>query len=327
MNVQAKSARLERGEDAITLVQGRWNGYSPTEFVTPEWVISAWQHLPELGEPIVAAVEDESGWCALALTATSAAQGDGFTLAGAPLGDEHDVVASGAADADRLVPYLVDALERLAERGHVIDLGALAAAGPLTRELADRPDSWALDREPAPVIYTDAARVNVTGHRRRLRQLSRRGETVFITVDGGRLTSDEVSGFVSRRLASWSRRERIGDLPRVERLASFPAFLGAAAGGLAGRDRARLLAVEVDGHRIAESLHIGPSRDPLMYMINYDPDFAKLSPGRVLLEHTLLQLGAETSRLRTGRGDEAYKIAAGARLDYVVNGRSTLGGR
>ena len=212
--------------------------------------------------------------------------------------------------------------------GASVRLDALTAHGRLTRELSARSALWHLRQEPAPVIVGDRICVNETGHDRRTRRLSRLGTVSVRVIDGLRLTEAEAEDFVYRRLASWSCRGRLGELPRVERLPHFPRFMGVATSGLAARGMARLLVIELDGRRVAESLHLGPVADPLMYMISYDPDFAKYSPGRLLLEHSLLALRASpTCRLRTGRGDEQYKLAAGAVTEHVLTARSHDGGR
>lgn len=300
-----------------------------TEFSSAEWATAAWKHLPQLGEPAVLVAEDDSGWCALALTSHQDGTDEWLRLAGAPLGDEHDVAHSRGSELNRLLPALVDAAENLTDGSRFrVELCALTEGSPLVRELVRRPGRWRLQREPAPVIHADRVSVSAPGRRRRVRRLERAGVVTFATIEGESLTSEEVTGFVSRRLRSWSERGRIDELPSVERLPGFPRFMGAAVGSLARRGRARLRVLEVDGVRAAESLHLGPSHAPLMYMISYATRFAPYSPGRVLFEHTLFGLSGAVPRLRTGRGDESYKLAAGAGNECVVTARpSTERGR
>ncbi|MET9087200.1 GNAT family N-acetyltransferase [Streptomyces sp. NPDC004237] len=319
MTTAAVTTTLLRHDKAFDFVRDWQAPDAPTEFSSAEWATAAWEHLPQLGDPAVLLAEDTSGWCALALTSRCDGAREQLTFAGAPLGDEHDVAHSPGADLNRLLLALVNACERLTESSrHLVELSALAENGLLIRELTRRPKRWRLQREPAPVIHADQVSVAASGHRRRVRHLERVGAVSFGTVEGESLTSDEVEGFVARRLRSWSERGRIDELPSVERLPGFPRFMGAAVGSLAHRGRAQLRVLEVDGVRAAESLHLGPARAPLMYMISYAARFAPYSPGRVLFERTLLGLGDSVPRLSTGRGDELYKLAAGAGNECVV---------
>jgi CelD/BcsL family acetyltransferase involved in cellulose biosynthesis len=310
-------ATLIRGPDAIQFVQSWRQRVAPTEFVTPEWITAAWRYLPDLGDAVVAVARDDAGWCAVALAGRPAERPE-FSMAGSPLGDEHDAVASTPADGRRLVPHLVDFLERLAAGGAHVVLAALAAHGVLSDELATRPDRWRIDTEPAPVYLAGSARATDAGHRRRLKALGRLGEVRLDMVEDARLTGAEVEEFVRRRLAGWALRGRLGELPDVERLPGFPRFMAAAVGGLAQCAQARLHVLDVGGRRAAETLYLGPRSDPLMYMTSYDSRLGQYSPGRVLMEDTLLGLGSEVRRVRSGRGDEPYKFDAGAQAGHVV---------
>ncbi|MFI5796309.1 GNAT family N-acetyltransferase [Streptomyces sp. NPDC051677] len=325
MTTAAVTTILLRHDEAFEFVCDWQAPDAPTEFSSAEWAIAAWEHLPQLGDPAVLLAEDTSGWCALALASHRDDVGEQLTLAGAPLGDEHDIAHSPGADLNQLLPALVGACEHLTDSSRQrVELCALAEDGLLIRELARRPERWRLQREAAPIIHADRVSIAASGHRRRVRQLERVGAVTFGTVEGESLTSDEVEGFVSRRLRSWSERGRIDELPSVEHLPGFPRFMGAAVGSLARRRRAQLRVLEVDGVRAAESLHLGPNHDPLMYMISYAARFAPYSPGRVLFEHTLLGLSDAAPRLSTGRGDEPYKLAAGAGNECVVTARSAV---
>lgn len=308
---------LLRGDEAIGFARQWQDLDAPTEFVTPSWITASWRHLPELGAPLMAVASDRSGWCALALVERTDARPHRIAIAGAPLGDEHDVVVSPGANFPQLVQSLVRALESLADNS-IIVLNAVRTSGVLGQELAARQWLWRTRSEAAPICYAGQVTVNAESHSRRMRRLSRLGCTVVDTLSGSTLTAGEVERFVSRRLASWTRRERIRELPDAERLPGFARFLGAMASELAARDLARLLVLRVGDARAAESLHVGPRYDSLMYMINYDPEFASYSPGRVLFEHTLLGLDSSSPRLRTGRGDESYKLAAGAKTAHVL---------
>ncbi|MYW10169.1 GNAT family N-acetyltransferase [Streptomyces sp. SID2563] len=316
---QLHSAIVLRSSDAVEFVKNWPAEIAATEFCRPEWVLSAWNSLPELGKPAVAVVRDDDAWAAAALTEAGEPGAGTLTFAGQPLGDEHDLVLHRPDQAGELVTALVGLLEDVAaEGGKKVTLDALAPDGRLTRELRRSP-RWALEAEAAPVITPALARVNAARHARRMRYLGGRGSLTFGVVTGDELTVTEGERFLRTRFENWTRQGRIDQLPAVERLPGFPHFMGTMMWGLAQRNMARLWVLELDGLRIAEDLHVGPPEDPLLYMRSYSTDFRKYSPGRILLEETLGQLAArDCARLRTGRGDELYKLDAGAGQECVL---------
>ncbi len=289
-----------------------------TVFGSAPWVEAAWRHLPSLGEPAVLTAEFEGRRWMLPLVIGR--RSASLRLAGAPLGDAHDLIGPRGEEADEMADAVLDWLTRYPGP---VDLQALDSGGALAAGLArHREDGWTLEREPAPVVPVAAARIG-RGHCRRWAQLARHGVPRVRVLDGARVDTTAVAEFARRRLRRWELRGRSGDLPPAERSATFPCFLNEAAAGLARDDRARLWALDLDGLVIAEDLHLGPPRGPLLYMRTYDPRFSALSPGRVLLERTVLMLrDAGVAVLETGRGAERYKLELGAGEQYVVNARA-----
>lgn len=308
-----------RGRSAIDFVQNAWPQLTPTEFVSAEWILSVWEFLPELGSPAVVVSGSHAGWGAIALTESRGDAGRSLVVAGAPLVDEHEVVTSGPVDVDAVSRDLVHILRQEAKTGTAVQLDCAVPDSHLARALAAHRAHWSLEPEPAPVIDLSALSVNALRHSKRLNRLARTGPVTFDVIEGHRLTAAVGTSFVERRLISWETRGRIHELPDVERSPAFPVFLGEMVHRMAVDRNARLHVVRAGGRTVAEDLMLGPVSDPLLYMRSYDPAFSACSPGRILLEHTLLGMsGSALRRLRTGRGDEAYKLAAGADRSCVI---------
>ena len=296
-----------RGDEAVRLlVRTR-----PTQdvFVSPAWVRAAWTHLPQLGSPLMLVVgtSSRSWWLPLA------ERHDSLRLAGSPLGDRHDLVGPLGADRERAAAAAVNALceQRVTVRLHAIDRrGALAGVlGQLGR--------WTVECEPSPLIPTDAA-VRSSGAMRRLDRLRRRGPTEILCHRRDDVDPNRVRAFAHARREAWQWRGR--QSPEVEQLPGFEDFLVEAVVHLAGDDRARIWELRVDGALVAQDLHLGEPCRPLLYMRAFDPQWAPLSPGKVLLEQVLLILHEERiETLDSGRGDEPYKMALGGDRSVVVN--------
>lgn len=78
------------------------------------------------------------------------------------------------------------------------------------------------------------------------------------------------------------------------------------------------------GAVVAQDLHLGEPRRPLLYMRAFDPEWAALSPGKILLEQ-VLRILHDKERIETldsGRGDEPYKMALGGDGTVVLNAAS-----
>lgn len=318
---QLHCAMLLRAADAREFMESWHPEVIGTDFISPEWVLPSWENLTQLGTPAVAVVRDGDIWAAVALTENTTPKGRVFGFAGQPLGDEHDAALS-APSAARLLPDLRHLLERMAAEGADLVLDCLTTDGRLAQELSRAP-RWNLEPMAAPVITLANMRVSAKGHARRLRNLGTLGSLRFDVVEGPDLTVAEGERFIRAKWDDWTRQGRIDTLPPVERLAEFPHFMGTAMNGLARRGLARLWTLRLNGDRLAEDLHIGPPSTPLIYMGSYSHDLRAYSPGRVLLEETLGQLAARgCAYVRMGRGDEAYKMEAGAGDETVL--RATL---
>lgn len=307
-------ASVAHGADALALFEASAMAESsPCVFTSASWVQAAWSELPQLGDPLVLRVAARGGERLLPLAVRRTAEQLTITMAGGSLGDEHDFTGTVALPTGAMQL----GLRRLVHEypGAPVHLDGVLPRGLLGTAVVAHPD-WLIETEPAPVI--PKAEIKETrGQLRRRHRLHRHG-SLDIRVDEC-LPHDHVADFVRRRLARWRCQGRVGQLPAVERSPGFPRFMAQAVAGLAAAGLARMWELWCGGRRAAEDLHLGSAADPLLYMRNYDWDLRHLSPGRVLLESTILELHrAGVERLRTGRGDEAYKFAAGATPAHVL---------
>jgi CelD/BcsL family acetyltransferase involved in cellulose biosynthesis len=303
-----------RNQKAVAAVAefARWP--TPGVFVSGPWVQAAWRHLPELGGPLAITSTGPAGDWLLPLSMLRSEGKEVVALAGAPLGDAHDLVRSPPSASDSGAAPLVDHLARF----DAVSLEALDPDGVLARMVMRRNASrWRCMREPAPIIPVTTPRA---GALRRWRRLARRGRLELHVLDGEQLVPARAREFVRRRRSRWIAQGRADELPSVEWLPGFPAFMEEAVPGLSRLGLARLWMLLLDGRPIAEDLHLGPRVAPLLYMRNYDLAHSQWSPGRVLLEATLGYLAEQrVAALATGRGDEPYKLELGGGPQHVVN--------
>lgn len=301
-----------RGDEAVRLLIRS----GPTEevFVSPAWVRAAWTHLPQLGSPLVLTVGIGSHLWWLPL----AERDDGLRLAGAPFGDRHDLV--GPSEPDRGCAAAA-ALEALCDQEVAVQLHAIDHRSALTGALGQQ-GRWTVECEPSPLIRTDTIACS-RGASRRLGRLRRHGTTEILCRLRHDVDPPRVRAFAHarRETCQWRGRES----PAVERLRGFEDFLVDAVVHLADDERARIWELRVAGVVVAQDLHLGEPRRPLLYMRAFDPEWAALSPGRILLEQVLRILHDEEriKILDSGRGDEAYKMALGGDGTVVLNAAST----
>lgn len=277
-------------------------------FVSAAWAVSAWRHLVELGRPLVLAVEigPDTWWLPLAEHLGE------VQLSGAPFGDHHDLTGPRGAGRAGAATAMVHALEGLAEE---VRLHALAPGGALLAALHER-RGWTVDSEPSPLI--PSTRIVGPGATRRLRRIERLGPSQIEVCQLDDLDEPRVRAFADARRQVWRARGR--ECPPLERLPGFDAFLAESVAALARDARARLWQLCVADVVVAQDLHLGPPEMPLLYMRAYDPVWAALSPGRVLLEQTLHLLHSQgVDVLDSGRGDEPYKLAIGGDTSTVHN--------
>ncbi|MGQ0717300.1 MAG: GNAT family N-acetyltransferase [Pseudonocardiales bacterium] len=298
--------RWATGEDAERQVAR--GGTADGVFVSAAWVWSAWRNLAELGCPLLLIVDlgPDMWWLPLAER-----RGE-LRLAGSPLGDRHDLAGPGGPGRAGAAAAMLHALT---ERTGGVELHALASAGALADALRGH-GGWAVEPESSPLIPTTAA--PSPGARRRMRRLERLGPTRVEIQGYPRLDEDGVRAFADARREVWRAHGR--GSPTVELLPGFGAFLRDSVTGLARAEFARLWQLHVGEVVVAQDLHLGPPAAPLLYMRAYDPAWAALSPGRVLLEQTLHLLHRQdVAVLDSGRGDEPYKLALGGDTSTVSN--------
>lgn len=277
------------------------------------WSVCSWNHLPGLGRPSY--LQDEADGALLALSQRHCTSGACCVLAGSPLGDSFDFrslhaqpsVEDGRGASWSEARCRFDALTSRAFR----------------RLAASRPPSTAT-KVPKPVVDRTAARLPLKKVAQYERQLARHHGEVRLEATEGRSLGREVEAVLAMRESLWRSQRRWTTLSRLERSAAHSRFLCAVAERLGETSMARVSKLTAGGRTIARDLYLGCADDSLLYLRAYDPEFARYSPGTVLLARSLERLfnsGAPSVDL--GRGAEQYKFRFGARLDYVISAEWT----
>jgi CelD/BcsL family acetyltransferase involved in cellulose biosynthesis len=182
-------------------------------------------------------------------------------------------------------------------------------------QLADAVD----ETEPCPVLalpadedgLADAAGsprllANLRYARRRAEKL---GSVEIVPADETNL-AELLDALFRLHAARWRERGEGGVLDE----AAVRAVLADAAAGFLARGWLRLYALRIGGRTAAVQLGWAARRRAYYYIGGWDPAFAKLSPGALLVEHAVREAVREGAReFDFLRGREAYKYAWGAR--------------
>jgi CelD/BcsL family acetyltransferase involved in cellulose biosynthesis len=148
---------------------------------------------------------------------------------------------------------------------------------------------------------------------RNLRYARRRAETCGLVeiVEASRSTLDEMLSELFRlHQARWRERGEAGVLSD----AAVQAMVRDAAGGFLARNWLRLYWLRIDGRTVAVQLGWAARARAYYYISGWDPEFAALSPGGLLVEHAVSAAVRESVReFDFLRGCERYKYDWGAR--------------
>lgn len=205
-------------------------------------------------------------------------------------------------------------------------LTEVRSAGALTRVVGSRPGC------PAPILRLsepDAelgalacipgwSRNRRRGLRAARRHLDEAGSVTFERVTGPAQLSASLPLFVAARLAAWSHRGRLDELPAMDRHVRFSDFITEVATGLSSRGLCYLAVLSLDGNAVAQSLLFRTPGADLLYMSTYRPDMARYGPSHLLLAEVAAAAFTEGVRvIELGRGDEPYKFDLGAQQRYL----------
>lgn len=290
-------------------------------FTSPWWSIGAWRHFSDLGRPLLMTARSAAGQLQAALPLTSTR--DGASWAGSPLGDEHDMLLHPDVDHVGVARELVAEARRMFGSLRLTEIragGVLATCGSVSRGCP----APLLPLQPSnPEFGTLAcipgwSRTRRRGLRSRRAMLEELGELRFERSETPQALSDIVPSFVAARLASWTARERLAELPTVDRHAQFPAFLVEATSGLASAGLCHIDRLILNDAPIAQALYFRLATSSLLYMSTYQMELARYSPSHLLLaESASAALDEGRTVIEMGRGDEPYKFDHGAIVNYL----------
>lgn len=288
-----------------------YGGSSSTIFSHPVWRAS-WASL----EPVAKAYYVLSGHRSIAtLCVHYRAPTPTVEFSGGELND-FNTLGSGTSDVEwlellgllliELGPYNLCA-SALSPRTATSCAAALASIGAdLAVSVVDSPEidlrSWHLSR--AMERKTSYA----------VRRLNAVGPVTHQTITEPAAVREAIHSLCQQRLESWVARDRpVTDLLETQLHIDFQQVLASLCERLATERRASVQQISCADVLVAADLWFYGETDGLLYMRSYHPQYARMSPGHVLLALTLTSF--EFSRLIRvffGRGAEAYKFAFGA---------------
>lgn len=307
----------------------RWRrlaaGGASAIYTSPEWCLAAWNAFPDLGPPHLATLTDGRTLLGL-LPLTSGSNDNHLNWAGWPLGDEHDARMNTRYHPEEIAAALLRGVAAAAGADTTPGLTEVRSAAVLTRVVRSRPGC------PAPVLRLsepDAefgplacvpgwSRDRRRGLRATRRHLDEAGSVTFERVSGPARLSASLPPFVAARLAAWSNRGRLDELPEMDRHVRFPDFITEVATGLSSRGLCYLAVLSLDGDAVAQSLLFRTSGADLLYMSTYRHEMARYSPSHLLLAEIAAAAFTEGVRvIELGRGDESYKFDLGAEQRHL----------
>jgi CelD/BcsL family acetyltransferase involved in cellulose biosynthesis/glycosyltransferase involved in cell wall biosynthesis len=323
-------ASLDRIREAWSRLWERTPGATP--FQSPAWLIPWWRHLGE-GQLLTLACRDGSGQL------VSLAPMYIYTKPGSNV---RELFLLGTGTTDCLGGLFLPGWERLAasaivrylashaDRWDVCDWQQLRAGSPML--LAPLPEGWqeqVVGCEPCPVLALpdsverlgDALPPNVAQNLRYYRRRAgRRGK-----VEVQRASQDSLEAFYDAFLSLHRKRWLSRGCPGVLDDARVQAAHRDSLPGLL-RDRTlRLLALRLDGRIIAALFGLADRERGgrfYYYLGGFDPAFADLSPGTLLIGSAIEQaIGDGAASFDFLRGGEPYKYLWGAKDDAMFRRR------
>ncbi len=318
------------GSAALTAIGEEWaklwaRSPSATPFQRPEWLLAYARTFacPDSGaEPWALLVRREDELLALAPFCTRGGPGgETISLLGDGTSDYLDIVVA-THELEGATSRIFDELAARSAQGTTVVLDGLRSGSPL---LARAPLSGIRDeafwREPSPVLSLAATADPIPpAMRTRLRDSRRRaermGEVVFedSQVEG-------VGPWLERLFQLHGARWRCRGEEGVLAQARVQSFHRQAVPALAAAGFARIHGLRIGDKHVAAMLVLCDERAAYYYIGGFDPAFAALSPGALLIGHAIdcarTSGAAEVDFLR---GSEPYKYRFGAE-DRKTQGR------
>lgn len=310
---------------ALEELRGEWANLwdrcpSATPFQSPEWMLAWWRH--QGGVPAwTVTLRREGRLVGLAPFYVYTDPRTGIrqvTLVGNGITDHLDALVDPSVEdgGARILAHLAESRHRW----DTADFADLHPASPLLTAptpvaLADSVD----EAEPCPLLALPAdedGMADAVGSARVLQNLrtARRradamGPVEIVQADETNL-AETLDALFRLHAARWRERGEGGVLDE----AAIRAVIADAAAGFLARGWLRLYALRVGGRTAAVQLGWSARGRAYYYIGGWDPAFARVSPGGLLVEHAVreaIREGARTFDFLRGR--ESYKYAWGAR--------------
>jgi CelD/BcsL family acetyltransferase involved in cellulose biosynthesis len=256
----------------------------PNPFFEPEFVLPAFQHLPDARDAVLVVAEGGDGWAAAlpALLgrwqgAIPAVQGlrTPYTYLTTPLVDAGDVTANvEALDAAARAARSVLVLERHRSDGPIgAAIARLVTGGARTAALERSHERALLERRDSGEYHGWMSKKHERDLRRRMRQLEERvGDTEVADVSSDPGAARE---FLDLEAAGWKGREGTA----MASTAGGAAFFAALCDGFRAQGRLEMLALRADGRNLAMLCNLRSGEGSFSFKIAHDEEFSKQSPG------------------------------------------------
>jgi len=296
---------------------------SATPFQTPAWLVAWWRHLGD-GELCTLALRRSGRLVALAPLYARGTPGSArrrFLLLGSGASDRLDLLAEPGDARSAAAAALAWLSEH--ESPETCELEELPPSSGWL--LAPAPEGWTAESErmpePSPRLALptepEGLEEKVPAHRlARLRQERRRAARAG-ALELRRAREHDVGEIGESFLRLHRARWRARGLPGVTSLPAVCAFLREALRELERMGALRLYALDLDRRTIGALLAFAAHGSVSFYLSGFDPRFAALSPGSLLVGHAIEESVREGAReFDFLRGAEPYKYRWGARDEW-----------
>ena len=312
---------LVRDAAGFSALEGRWQALLAhtawhSLFQRWEWQFTWWESFG--GELWIGVVRDgEQDVAILPFVGRHSLAMRRLSLIGAPHSDYLDlIVREGYAEAvaELLFKVFVPAVGRVV----ALELDAMNDRSALREPLLQRAQQlgWRLrPREkrcpyiPLPATWdeylSDLSASSRYTLRRKCRAVARRDDVVFGCERDGELLDRRLGDFVTQHQTLWQQRGRPGAFADER----FEQFHRRVARRLARQGMLRLHYLEIGGVPVASYYLYHYQGVSAYYLSGFDPDYAELSPGVVLLAEALRQaIGEGAQEFDLLRGEGTYKF-------------------
>lgn len=285
-----------------------------TPFQSPEWLLPWWEHLGR-GDLWTLTVRRDGELIGLAPLYIFRGR---VLFLGTGVSDYLDVLLAPGYDLHRTAALVFEHLAGSSSLWEICDLQEVRAESPLMS--AERPRNVLCSTDPlgvCPVLVLSGIPepspsdhpVLRTSYRKAWRNIRNSGKAWVETAREENLDSC-LSALFRLHGARWAKRRHPGVLADLK----VREFHRKAARGLLAAGCLRLYCLYFEGEIIAALYAFEQNRKVYCYLSGFNPRFERLSPGKVILGHTIENaIRAGVSEVDFLRGSESYKYQWGVR--------------